>query len=84
MFPGAGWAAAGGGLALNQLLVQMDGIGEAPAMRRFCTNRFNTILDAMYLIPAEVGRVSLRLPAPRAGHRAGVLHRRHQRAHRPS
>ena len=31
MFPGM-MGGAGGGLALNQLLVQMDGIGEAPAM----------------------------------------------------
>src|SRR5579884_3466540 len=64
MFPGM--FGGGGGLALNQLLVQMDGIGEAPFMRRFLTNRINTILDALYLIPRKVGNVSLRLPAPRA------------------
>jgi ATP-dependent Zn protease len=44
----------------------MDGIGEAPFFRRFVSNRVNTILDAMYLIPRKIGDVSLRLPAPRA------------------
>ena len=63
MFPGM-FGGAGGGLALNQLLVQMDGIGEAPFGRRFITNRVNTILDALYLIPRKIGNVSLRLPPP--------------------
>ena len=65
MFPGMFGGGMGGGLALNQLLVQMDGIGEAPFMRRFVTNRINTILDAMYLVPRKLGSVSLRLPPPR-------------------
>src|SRR5579884_2393489 len=64
MFPGM--FGGGGGLALNQLLVQIYGIGEAPFTRRFLTNRINTFLDALYLIPRKVGNVSLRLPAPRA------------------
>ncbi len=64
MFPGM-MGGMGGGLALNQLLVQMDGVGEAPFMRRFWTNRINTILDASYLVPRRVGDVSLRLPAPK-------------------
>jgi cell division protease FtsH len=64
MFPGM-MGGMGGGLALNQLLVQMDGIGEAPFTRRFFTNRINTILDASYLVPRRVGGVSLRLPAPK-------------------
>jgi cell division protease FtsH len=64
MFPGM-MGGMGGGLALNQLLVQMDGIGEAPFMRRFWTNRINTILDASYLVPRRVGGISLRLPAPK-------------------
>ena len=42
----------GGGLALNQLLVQMDGVDEPPFMRKFFTNRINTFLDAIYLVPA--------------------------------
>ncbi len=64
MFPGM-FGGMGGGLALNQLLVQMDGIDEAPFMRRFFTNRVNTILDASYLIPRRVRGVSLRLPPPK-------------------
>jgi len=64
MFPGM-FGGGSGGLALNQLLVQMDGIGEAPFGRRFVTNRVNTILDAVYFVPRKVGNVSLRLPSPR-------------------
>ncbi len=33
-------------------------------MRRVSTNRFNTFLDACYVIPRRVGSVSLRLPPP--------------------
>ncbi len=64
IFPGMG-GMGGGGLALNQLLVQMDGIGEAPFMRRFFTNRLNTILDAVYFVPRRIGKLKLRLPAPK-------------------
>ena len=64
MFPGM-FGGGYGGLALNQLLVQMDGIGEAPFTRRFVTNRINTILDALYLVPRKIGSISLRLPAPK-------------------
>ena len=64
MFPGM-FGGGYGGLALNQLLVQMDGIGEAPFMRQQTTKRVNTMLDAMYFIPRKVGKVSLRLPPPR-------------------
>jgi hypothetical protein len=63
MFPGM-MGGGYGGLALNQLLVQMDGIGEAPAMRRFFTNKVNTFLDAIYLVPRQVRGVSLRIPPP--------------------
>ncbi|MFL5824309.1 MAG: AAA family ATPase [Solirubrobacteraceae bacterium] len=63
MFPGM-MGGMGGGLALNQLLVQMDGIGEAPAMRRFFTNKLNTLLDAVYLVPRKVGKATLRIPPP--------------------
>ena len=41
----------GGGMALNQLLVQMDGVDEPPFMRKFFTKRFNTFLDATYIVP---------------------------------
>jgi cell division protease FtsH len=54
-----------GQLALNQLLVVMDGISDPPFWRRFWTNRINTFLDATYLVPTRAGRLSLRLPRPR-------------------
>jgi ATP-dependent Zn protease len=63
-FPGM----MGGGqgqLALNQLLVTMDGIDNPPFLRRIFTNRTNTILDAMYIIPRRIGSVSLRVPHAR-------------------
>jgi ATP-dependent Zn protease len=64
IFPGM----MGGGqgqLALNQLLVVMDGIDNPPFMRRFVTNRVNSFLDAIYVVPRRLGRISLRLPPPR-------------------
>jgi ATP-dependent Zn protease len=64
IFPGM----MGGGqgqLALNQLLVVMDGIDNPPFMRRFVTNRINSFLDAVYVIPRRLGKVSFRLPPPR-------------------
>ncbi|HUZ29733.1 MAG TPA: AAA family ATPase [Solirubrobacteraceae bacterium] len=64
MFPGM-MGGMGGGLALNQLLVQMDGVGEAPFMRLQFTKRLNAILDALYFIPRRIGGQSLRLPPPR-------------------
>jgi ATP-dependent Zn protease len=54
-----------GQLALNQLLVVMDGIGNAPFFRKLFTNRFNTFLDAMYIVPRRIGRVRLRLRPPK-------------------
>ena len=55
----------GGQLALNQLLVTMDGIDNPPFWRRFWTNPINPILDASYVVPRRLGGISLRLPAPR-------------------
>ena len=55
----------GGQLALNQLLVVIDGIGNPPFFKKMKRNRFNTFLDATYVIPRAVGRFSLRLSAPR-------------------
>jgi ATP-dependent Zn protease len=63
MFPGMG--GMGGGLALNQLLVQMDGVDEPPMMRKFFTNRINTFLDATYVIPRRVRRLRLRIKPPK-------------------
>ena len=64
MFPGM-FGGAGGGLALNQLLVVMDGIDNPPFLRRVFTSKFNTLLDAIYVVPRRIRKVSLRLPAPR-------------------
>jgi len=60
-----GMMGGGGQLALNQLLVVMDGIDNPPFMRRFITNKINSFLDAIYIVPRRIGRVSLRLPPPR-------------------
>ncbi len=64
MFPG-GMGGMGGGLALNQLLVQMDGVDEPPFMRKFLTNRFNTFLDATYFVPRKIGKMRLRVKPPK-------------------
>jgi cell division protease FtsH len=64
MIPGMG-GMGGGGLALNQLLVVMDGIDDPPLTKRFFTRRLNTFLDALYFVPQKVGRVRLRLKPPR-------------------
>jgi ATP-dependent Zn protease len=63
-FPGGllGGMGGGGQLALNQLLVAMDGIDSPPFMRRVLTNRINTLLDASYLVPLRLGKASLRIP----------------------
>jgi ATP-dependent Zn protease len=60
-----GMFGGGGQLALNQLLVVMDGIDNPPFFRRLFTNWTNTFLDATYFIPARVGRFSLRVPRPK-------------------
>jgi ATP-dependent Zn protease len=64
MFPG-GMGGMMGSLALNQLLVVMDGIGDPPFWRRFWTNRINTFLDATYVVPRRLKGRSLRLPRPK-------------------
>jgi SpoVK/Ycf46/Vps4 family AAA+-type ATPase len=63
MVPGMG--GGGGGLALNQLLVVMDGIDDPPATKRFLTRRWNTFLDALYVVPQRIGRLRLRMRPPR-------------------
>ncbi len=60
-----GMMGGGGQLALNQLLVVMDGIDNPPFFRRLFTNWTNTLLDASYIIPAKAGRFSLRVPRPK-------------------
>jgi ATP-dependent Zn protease len=66
-FPGGmfGGMGMGGQLALNQLLVVMDGIDSPPFMRRVLTNRINTLLDASYIVPRRLGKLSLRIPRAR-------------------
>jgi cell division protease FtsH len=54
-----------GQLALNQLLVVMDGIDNPPFFKRLFTNRFNTFLDACYVVPRRLGKVSLRVKPPK-------------------
>ena len=54
-----------GQLALNQLLVVMDGIDNPPFWRRFWTNRVNNILDATFVVPRRIGKVRLRMPPPK-------------------
>jgi cell division protease FtsH len=63
MFPGMG--GMGGGMALNQLLVQMDGVDEPPFTRKFFANRLNTFLDATYIVPRRIGNLQLRVRPPR-------------------
>jgi ATP-dependent Zn protease len=62
-FPGM--FGGGGQLALNQLLIVMDGIDHPPALRRALTNRVNTLLDALYVVPRRIGRAKLRMPHAR-------------------
>jgi ATP-dependent Zn protease len=61
-FPGGMFGGGMGQLALNQLLVVMDGIDNPPWSKRFVVNKVNKWLDASYIVPRRVGRVSMRLP----------------------
>jgi cell division protease FtsH len=61
VFPGM-FGGGGGQLALNQLLIVMDGIDNPPFMKRTMTNRLNTFLDALYIVPRRIGKLSFRLP----------------------
>src|SRR5436190_1968673 len=64
VFPGM-FGGGQGQLALNQLLIVMDGIDNPPFFRRALTNRMNTFLDALYGVPRRIGRVKFRLPHAR-------------------
>jgi cell division protease FtsH len=61
VFPGM-FGGGQGQLALNQLLIVMDGIDNPPFLSRSVTNVVNKLLDALYIVPRRLGRVSLRLP----------------------
>jgi ATP-dependent Zn protease len=66
VFPGGMMGGmGGGGLALNQLLVQMDGVDDPPFLKRFVSRRFNTFLDACYIVPQRIGALKLRFPTPK-------------------
>jgi ATP-dependent Zn protease len=54
-----------GQLALNQLLVVMDGLDAPPLGKRMMVNGVNTMLDALYVVPSRVRGRSLRLRAPK-------------------
>jgi cell division protease FtsH len=54
-----------GQLALNQLLITMDGVDNPPFTKRVMTNWTNKLLDALYIIPPRVRGHSLRLPKPK-------------------
>src|SRR4051794_11282503 len=60
-----GMMGMGGGLALNQLLVVMDGIDDPPLLKRVRTRKFNTFLDALYFVPQRVFGRRLRLKPPK-------------------
>ena len=55
----------GGGQALNQLLVVMDGIDEPPLRKKFLTKKFNTFVDALYVIPQRVFGFKIRIKPPK-------------------
>jgi ATP-dependent Zn protease len=40
-------------------------MGEPPVVPKFFVNRFNTFLDAMFVIPSHIGKLKLRLAAPK-------------------
>ena len=75
-----GMMGGGGGLALNQLLVVMDGIDDPPLMKRIRTKRVNTFLDALYIVPRRIGKLQAAAPAAAAEQGGDLLHRGLQRA----
>src|SRR5262245_46430985 len=64
VFPG-GMMGGSGQLALNQLLVVMDGLDAPPLGRRVFVNSINTLLDASYVVPRRIRRRLMRLPPPK-------------------
>src|SRR3954464_2906548 len=65
VIPGGMMGMGGGGLALNQLLVVMDGIDDPPFTKRVFTRRFNTFLDAVYVVPQKLFGLRLRFKPPK-------------------
>ena len=68
----------GGQLALNQLLVVMDGIDNPPFFRRLFTNWTNTFLDDL-LHPGARRQVQAARPEAEAAQGPDLFHRRHER-----
>jgi ATP-dependent Zn protease len=64
IMPG-GMGGGGGGMALNQLLVQMDGVDEPRFWAKFWTNRVNNLLDASYIVPRKLFGRALRVRSPK-------------------
>src|SRR5258708_4319822 len=60
IMPG-GMMGGGGQLGLQQLLISMDGINNPPFFRRVLTNKVNSFLDAIYILPRRVGKFSVRV-----------------------
>ncbi len=61
--PGGMMGGMGGqGMAINQLLIAMDGVDSPPFFRRFFGNKINLWLDAVYVIPLRIKNFQLRLP----------------------
>ena len=73
----------GGSLALNQLLVVMDGIDNPPFFKKFFTNKTNTLLDGIYIVPRRIGGARC-APGRAPAQGADLLHRRDERARRPA
>ena len=65
VFPGGMFGGMGGGMALNQLLVVMDGLDAPPLGRRIVVNSVNTLLDALYFVPPTFRGRKLRMRPPR-------------------
>jgi ATP-dependent Zn protease len=63
--PGGMFGGGSGQMALNQLLVVMDGLDSPPLGKRILVNGVNTLLDALYFVPPRARGRSLRLPPPR-------------------
>ena len=81
MFPGG--MGGMGGMALNQLLVVMDGIDNPPFFRRVFTNRHEHAARRELHRPAPRRREVAAHPRAEPAQGAGLLHRRHERADRP-
>src|SRR3954468_8588180 len=65
MFPAGTVGGGGGGFALAQALLQMDGVDEPPFVRKWVTKKFNTFLDATFIVPRKVGGMKLRIRPPK-------------------